>query len=217
MNEDNIVQTYKHRIRILLLLYVFSEEYNEESHLHYKRLFEGEMKIQKLDFWLRNPDYLSYELLKIAQQDHTKKVEIKGIVRRIFQDGEPDIRREEMLKFRFGAYEDLDDVIAFLESRDLIKFDSKRATDSTIRNKKYYVTETAVKTIESNISTLSFLNWYIERCNLIKRFFGSKTATELKDAQYEIEQYSRTLYGNPIENIIPLVKQKFNHLYNQDL
>lgn len=217
MEEQELIQTYKHRIRIFLILYIFSEEYSDNTKPNYKKLFQGETKIQKIDFWLRNPDYLSYELLQVAKEDHTKKHEIKHIVKKIFQDNEPILRRAEMKKFFYGAYEDLDDVISFLISVGLVQFSSKRAKDATIRNKKYYITDLAIKKVEKNISELSFLKWYFERCGLIKHFFGNKSGSELKDAQYEIEEYSNASYGNPIEGISPLVKNEFYNLYNETL
>ena len=217
MEEQELIQINKHRIRIFLILYIFSEKYSDETKPSYKKLFQGETKIQKIDFWLRNPDYLSYELLQVAKKDFTKKIDIKGIVKKIFQENEPIIRRTEMKKFFYGAYEDLDDVISFLISVGLVQFDSKMAKDTRIRNKKYYITNLAVEKVEKNISELSFLRWYFDRCGLIKEFFGSKSGSELKDAQYEIEQYSNASYGHTIEGISPLVKDEFYNLYNEIL
>ena len=217
MEEQELIQIYKHRIRIFLILYIFSEEYLDDTKPSYKKLFQGETKIQKIDFWLRNPDYLSYELIQVAKKDFTNKYKIKNIVKKIFQDNEPILRRAEMKKFLFGAYEDLDDVILYLMSVGLIQFSSKMAKDTKIRNKKYYITDLAVDKVEKNISELSFLGWYFDRCGLIKEFFGNKSGSELKDAQYEIEEYSSASIGNPIEGISSLVKEEFYNLYNETL
>ena len=166
---------------------------------------------------LRNPDYFSYELLKIAYEEEDRKAEIKNIVKNIFENKEPIIRREEMEKFRFGAFEDISDVIAFLHSKDLIKFSSKRAIDSTVRDKKYFITETAVEKVENHISSLTFLQWYVDRCQLIKKYFGEKSGTQLKDQQYELDMYRNTPSRSSFENILPLVAQNFYNLYNEQL
>ena len=64
------------------------------------------MNIQKLDFLLRNPDYFAYELLHYARENQTQKDEVKQLVKEIFNSNEPELRRLEMEKFFFGAYED---------------------------------------------------------------------------------------------------------------
>ena len=124
MEKQEKIQIYKHRLRIFLILYFFADEYSDASNPTYKKLFTSEVKIQKIDFWLRNPDYFSFQLLKIAREEPSRQPEIKEIIKNIFKNKEPIIRREEMEKFRFGAYQDLDDVIAFLDSLGLIKFES---------------------------------------------------------------------------------------------
>jgi len=124
--EQQIIKINKDRIRIFLILFFFSEEHNDSSVPNFKRLFESEVKLQKLDFWVRNPDYFSYSLLAIAEKELTIKQEIKDIVKKIFEDREPEIRREDMRKFLYGAHEDITKAIAFLDSVDLIKFVSKK-------------------------------------------------------------------------------------------
>lgn len=137
--EQQIIKINKDRIRIFLILYFFSENYSNSSKPNFQRLFESEVKLQKLDFWVRNPDYLSFTLLNIAEKEPFKKQEIKDILRSIFENKEPEIRKEEMERFLFGAYEDIDNAIAFLDSIDLIKFDSKKSIDlKTIEKKILY-------------------------------------------------------------------------------
>ena len=60
-----------------------------------------------------------------------------------------------MEKFFFGAYEDIDDVIAFLKSIDFIDFTSKKRVDlKTIIEKKYFITQYAIDKFERVIDTL---------------------------------------------------------------
>ncbi|MGL5277253.1 hypothetical protein [Myroides sp.] len=126
MSEHNNIRIYKDRIRIFLILYFFSEDYSDSSRPFCKKLFKSEVRIQKIDFLIRNPDYLAFELLNIAKRDSEKSSEIKSIVLEIFNSKEPIIRRLEMERFFFGAYEDIDDVIGFLKSIDFIDFTSKK-------------------------------------------------------------------------------------------
>jgi len=213
--EQQIIKRNKDRIRIFLILFFFSEDYNDSSSPNFKRLFESEVKLQKLDFWVRNPDYLCYSLLDMAEKEPTKRHEIKEIVQKIFEDREPEIRREEMRKFLYGAHEDIDDAVGFLDSVDLIKFVSKKDILLRTREKKYYITDFGVNKVISNLPNLPFLKWYEHRCLLIKKYFGDKNGTQLKDIQYKIEIYTQTPYGQLIPNISHLVKEKFNNLFQE--
>jgi hypothetical protein len=137
MDEATLIRQYQDRIRIFLLLLCFSNEHEDPNFPERKKIFESELRIQKLDFLLRNPDYFSYELLHYARENDSKRNEIKILVKEIFNSKEPELRRLEMEKFFFGAYEDIDDVIAFLSSIDFIHFVSEKdALLKTIRQMK---------------------------------------------------------------------------------
>lgn len=69
----------------------------------------------------------------------------------------------------------------------------------------------------NNLPNLPFLQWYKERCLLIKKYFGDKNGTQLKDIQYQIETYAKTPYGQLIPNISYLVKEKFKNIYQESL
>lgn len=217
MDEKDKIRSYKDRLRIFLILYFFAEDYSDASNPSHKKLFKSEVRIQKIDFLLRNPDYLAYELLNIARKENTKSFEIKGIVKDIFKSNEPVIRRLEMERFFFGAYEDVDDVIGFLKSVDFIDFSSKKSNDLKTIEKQYFITSTAINKMENNISTLVSLQWYVNRCLLIKKYFGDLTGTQLKVAQYQIDEYRDTTYKNYIGSIQGFVVDEFYKLYNEQL
>ena len=211
------IRLYKDRFRIFLILYFFSDTYSNPATPDLKKLFRSEIKIQKIDFYIRNPDYLAYELLNIATHDGSQKNDIKNIIRNIFKHREPVLRRLEMEKFFYGAFEDLDDVICFLDSIGFIKFSSEKASDLKTIEKKYYITEHAINKVQDSLNSLAALQWYVQRCQLIKRFFGELKGTKLKDMQYQIDEYRKTSYKEYIGNIQNLAKKKFKTLYGEDL
>ncbi len=217
MEKYNKVRVYKDRIRILLIIYFFSEDFSDPSNPEYKKVLRSEVKIQKIDFLLRNPDYLAYELLDIATEDDSQKNEIKTIIKDIFNSNEPVLRRLDMERFFFGAYEDIDDIIGFLKGLGLIGFSSKKRIDLKTIEKRYFVTKTAINKIESALSSFKFLQWYIDRCLLIKKFFGNLTGTQLKVSQYKIDEYNNTTYRNYIETIETKVKEKFYSIYSEKI
>lgn len=101
--------SYRDRLRILLILYFFSENYSDNSTPELVKVLYSEVKIQKIDFLIRYPDYLCFELMK--QKTSANSDDIKKIIKNIYNSKEPDVRKEEMLRYIYGAYEDIDDII----------------------------------------------------------------------------------------------------------
>jgi hypothetical protein len=101
---------YRDRLRILLIIYFFSEDYHDASTPHWVKVFRSEVKIQKIDFLIRYPDYLCFEILELMVGSKFSPEEIKTVVMSIFLDDEPEVRREDMLRYLFGAYEYLSDL-----------------------------------------------------------------------------------------------------------
>ncbi|OLS37739.1 hypothetical protein [Bacillus sp. MRMR6] len=217
MDDFENIRIYKDRIRIFLILYIFSEELSGKDLLLYKRVFKSEVRIQKIDFLLRNPDYLSYELLLFAAEGKFDRNEVKEIVKEIFDTKEPIIRRLEMERFFFGAYEDIDDVISFLKSIDFIDFKSKRSIDLKTIDKHYYITEFSHNKFENSLKKLPSIQWYIKRCILIKQYFGDLNGNQLKVLQYQITEYRDASYKEYISDIQSDVKKLFSEMYGEEL
>jgi hypothetical protein len=211
------VRQYKDRLRIYLILCFFSEDYSDPAQPKFRKLFRSEVRIQKIDFLIRNPDYLAYELLSIAKADASKRDDIKLVIRNIFDSKEPVIRRLEMERFFFGAYEDIDDVVGFLQSIDFIKFTSKKAADLKTIEKHYYLTDHGLTKLQTVLPTLPALDWYLQRCELIKKYFGDMTGTQLKVAQYRIKEYREATYNSYISDIQDTVRTEFATFYAESL
>jgi hypothetical protein len=116
-----------------------------------------------------------------------------------------------------GAYEDIDDVISFLKSFGFIEFSSKKNISLQTVEKQYYITITAMKKMEDNLANFESLHWYVKRCNLVKKYFGDLTGTQLKMAQYKIDEYRETSYNEFIGSIEGLVIDKYYDLYEAQL
>ncbi len=217
MELDEPIRIYKDRLRIFLILFYFSDDYTSTTHPEYKRIFRSEVRIQKIDFLIRNPDYLSYELLLKATSEPEHKEDIKQIVKSIYFMSEPQLRRLEMERFFFGAYEDIDDVIGFLRSIDFIGYSSKKSSDLKTIEKQYFITQHAITKVDSAINDLPALEWYIKRCELIKKYFGNLLGSQLKVSQYQIEEYRNTSFKNFIGEISETVKSEYYRIFNEQL
>lgn len=217
MELEEHVRVYKDRLRIFLILYYFADDHSSEEFPEYKRVFKSEVRIQKLDFLLRNPDYLSYELLQLLSSRPELKEEIRLIIKSIYLSSEPQLRRLEMERFFFGAYEDIDDVISFLSSIDFIKFTSKKSSDLKTIEKQYFVTQYAISKVDSVINDLPAIQWYLNRCKLIKKYFGNLVGSKLKVSQYQIEEYRNTSFKKFIGEVSETVKNNFYLTYKERL
>jgi hypothetical protein len=227
LNDEQLTQyftnrKYRDKLRILLILYFFSKkvENEEEVNAGYNRVFKSEVRIQKIDFLIRYPDYLSFELLSLLDDPSFSgsRDEIKETVRSIFNTQEPEIRRNDMLRYFFGAYEDIDDIIAFFVSIGFIVYRSSKSVDGRIFDKIYYLTNQAITKIENEILvTLEKAKWYKDRCELIKKYFGDLSGTELKVRQYEYEEYRTTPINEYIKGIQHKVKDMFLETFGEVL
>ncbi|WP_165044745.1 hypothetical protein [Dysgonomonas sp. ZJ709] len=216
MQEEREIRLFQDRIRILFILYIFSDDYSDEQNPHQKKILRTEVKLQKLDFLLRNPDYLAYELLMQVKNNQADKAEIKSIIKEIFLNKEPVLRKMEMTRFLFGAYEHIDDVISFLKSFGLLEFSSKKDNILRTVDKKYYLTDKALEKLKL-IDNYNALLWYKKRCLLIKKYFGQFSGSTLKDMQYQIEEYKETAYSDLISDIQNKVYTEFHLIYNEIL
>lgn len=215
---DQNLDFYPSRLRVLFILYFFSEPYHNSDEPNRKTVFETEVRIQKIDFLLRNPDYLAYEILSLIKEDKLlKDTEIKVIIADIFNSNEPVIRKHEMERFFFGAYEDLDDIIAFLKAFNFIEFESEKSTSGNVISKKYFITKSGKEKIEKAISELSTFLWYAERCKLIHKYFGDLSGNELKVRQYQIQKYRDTPLNQYIESIEEETKDMYFEIYGENL
>ncbi|WP_278354068.1 MULTISPECIES: hypothetical protein [Bacteroidota] len=215
--KENEIRSYKDRIRIFFILYFFSEPFTSDERPHTVRLFKTETRIQKIDFLFRNPDYLAYELLLIAKNDKNKSAKIKDIVKEILQNNEPTLKRLEMERFFYGAYEDIDDIIGFLSGIGFIEFDSRKSSDFKTIDKQYYILKAAEDKMAIGISEMKFIQWYKERCLLIAEYFGDLSGTQLKVNQYRVDEYRDTSYREYIGSIEETVRKEYSQLYHEKI
>jgi hypothetical protein len=214
---ENEIREYKDRFRIFLILYVFADVNDNTEFSDCPKVFRSETRIQKIDFLLRNPDYLAYELLAMAKTQKADKTEVKMSIKDIYDNREPELRRLDMEKFFFGAYEDIDNVIAFLVAIGFIKFVSKVNASLKVVDKEYYITEKGHNKAKDSLVKDSPLTWYLLRCQLIKKYFGALSGTQLKVLQYKIGEYQKTSFKDYIADISDSVRIDFREYYSEEL
>jgi hypothetical protein len=157
-----------------------------------------QVKLQKLDFWLRNPDYLANELLTEYENDHEEALLV--IAGRILDSEEPEVRRYPMLRHHFGAYEWLDDALAVLRSAGLL-VRKRRGTVNRVRQHDYFLLEHGRYVAQEIIRQAPAFDYYVQRVELVMRLAGEKSGSELKKQQYLTREYADTPRGSRIGSI----------------
>ena len=156
--------------------------------------------LQKLDFWLRYPDYLADELLT----DYEKSGEpiLLEIASNILDSEEPELRVIPMLRYKFGAYEPLDMPMSVLSVAGLAVVRWSR-TEQRVRQYDYYLTAQGRATARACVKDFPELAWYGQRTRLVVALAQGTgmTGTALRKRQYLQRDYAGTGLNEEIASI----------------
>lgn len=155
----------------------------------------SQVLLQKLDFWLRNPDYLANELLDAYEQHREQHLLDKAAV--ILDSEEPEVRRYPMLRHYFGAYEPLDDALAVLRSAGLL-VRRRRGTVEHVRQHDYYLLALGRDVAREIVAAAPEFEYYVARVALVLEMAGGRGGSELKKQQYLQREYAQTPLGTRI-------------------
>jgi hypothetical protein len=137
----------------------------------------------------------------------TKVVRYLEAAEEIFASDEPDIRRFPMIRYRFGAYEPLDNILALLRSRGLIQITGIKSVNK-VRETDFLLMSTAFTLAEDIINDYPVLRWYERRAILVAEVAGGRGGSALKKRQYEQAEYAETEIGGIIPPIANRVKER---------
>jgi hypothetical protein len=179
----------------------------------YAGCFEGKTKLHALDFWVRYPDYLAYQLIHKYEEAFDNFFLDKA--RDILQTEEPDIRSIPMIRYRFGAYDDISEALSILLSKGLIVTDGEKV-NGRITAYEFYITEKAKHIVDSIAVDFPILKWFDDRAQLVKRIAGNLGGKALKDIQYEHMTYAKTSLGTLIPSIKDEVQSRLIQILTKD-
>lgn len=159
-----------------------------------------QVRLQKLDFWVRNPDYLANELLNDYENGDNDPALLR-LAGEILDSEEPELRRYPMLRYLFGAYEDLvEDALAVLRQADLL-VRRKKGRPGHVVQTNYFLLEAGREMVKRIRDHHEDLAWYSYRSALVVELASGQAANELKDRQYIQEEYLNTPNGVRIPSI----------------
>jgi hypothetical protein len=168
-------------------------------------MFRGEARLWAFDFWIRNPDYMAAELLDLYAA--TGDASWLASAESIFDNDEPDLRRVPMIRYFFGAFDRLDDALALLRSRDLVRITGVKSLDK-VRETDFVLTTRGDSLCKTCLVVAPVLQWYADRAELVARVAGDRGGAALKEAQYKRAAYAETELGGIIPSIAPEVARR---------
>lgn len=162
-------------------------------------VLRAQSRLQALEFWMRNPDYLANELL--TEFEASGERDLLKIAQRIFDDREPDLRRLPMVRYLFGAFEPLDNALAILRAADLVRIKRDGIPGGKIREHLYLLTVAGRDALDRLASMAPELTWYRDRAAIVARVAGTQGGKALKDRQYLQAEYAGTELSHVIQPV----------------
>ena len=169
----------------------------------------GQLRLQKLDFWLRSPDFLADELLNEYERSaESHLLELAGL---ILDSEEPEVRRYPMLRHHFGAYEPLDDALAVLRSAGLI-VRRRRGRVGHTRRHDYYLLARGRDVARTLVAQAPSFGYYVRRVRLVLELADGRGGNQLRERQYLQSEYACAARGSRITSIAERVRVRLARL-----
>lgn len=171
-----------------------------------------QVRLQKLDFWLRNPDYLANELL--TEYETSGEVPLLQLAGDILDSEEPEVRRYPMLRHHFGAYQFLDDALAVLRSAGLL-VRRRRGTVNRVRQHDYFLLQAGRAVVREVIREAPVFRYYVERVQLVLALADGLGGSQLKERQYLQREYAEAARGEEIGSVSARARARLETLRAQ--
>ncbi len=200
----------QHAIRVLVLLAECGDSAVDGDPVGAVKAIRSELKLQAMDFWMRNPDYLADELVTMAEAGKIAD-SFLDTARSLLNDSEPDLHWYPMPRWFFGAYEQLDDAFALLETYGLATLQRTGQPGKKSQRNQFYLTQAGADAARK-LASEPHLGWYSRQVKLVALVAGDDVGQRLKDRQYEQATYAGTELGLDIAPIAPRVQQRLDAL-----
>lgn len=204
-----MTSVYQDAVRLLLLIAQAAEPLPAPPPEHAPAgavaVLHSQTLLQKLDFWLRNPDYLADELISRFERDGNR--EDLDLARQILESDEPEVRSYQMLRYLFGAYEPLDEALSVLRTPGLV-IRRKRGVPGHTNQHDYYLTEAGHDAARQIVEAVPELAYYAERSRLVADLAAGRRGSALRDIQYLQPEYADAEIGTRIAGIAARARRR---------
>ncbi|MFD8062009.1 hypothetical protein ACFXA0_21285 [Streptomyces cyaneofuscatus] len=172
------------------------------------KVIQSERKLQKLDFLIRNPDYLANLIISGWEEGRLPGKRLLD-ARAVLKEREPELHTYRMLRGRHGAFEQLNNALSVLRHLDLIAIRrAGRVSDENVRRRDYYLLEAGAVRAQELRTAEPLLAWYDQQAAYVSIAAQGMSGGQLKSLQYGHEEYAGTPEGRLIGGITARVRQR---------
>lgn len=196
----------QHAVRVLVLLNTCGDPVTDADPDGFVKVIRSELRLQALDFWLRNPDYLADQIISKVAIGELDAARYLSLAQDLLDGDEPNLHWYPMPKWLRGAYEALDDSFSMLQSYGLAEVRRKGSPPQRYRN-EFFLKAPGV-TAAAELAADPVLSWYSRQAELVDLVAGSDKGGRLKERQYEQAEYAQTELGLRIASIAPVVRER---------
>jgi len=205
--RDEPTRHFRDALRLLFVLARAGEPVEDPPPVpNAVRVITSQKRLQKLDFWVRNPDHLAHALLD--RYEITRDAQWLYFARTILGSEEPEIRRDAMAKYMFGAYEPIDTGLAPLISYGLAQ--TKRHPET--RRQRYFLLARGAEVVLKMQREILEADWYEKRATLVGDLCRGLTGEDLARMQYREPEYANAPLGETIGSIADRVRVRLANL-----
>lgn len=198
----------QHALRLLVLIDRTGEETAEGDPPTATKAVRSELRLQAMDFWMRNPDYLADEIISQVEAGVLSDSYLQ-IARSLLEDPEPDLHYYPMPRWFYGAYEAIDDAMALLETYGLATFRRSGEPGAKSHRNQLFLTSLGANAV-AELSGDSVLGWYSRQAELVALVASDTVGSKLKERQYEQATYAGTELGLDIAPIAEHVQKRLD-------
>lgn len=161
-------------------------------------------RLEKLDFWMRNPDYLADELLNDLDNGILEFADVEPHVARMLAGSAPALHQYPMSRYLYGAYERVDNALSILKSLGLINH--KRVADAGSKARRdYYLLAAGAAAVDRMRAEIEPIAWYDQQARAILLLASAQYGTTARTRQYEQPEYKAAAIGVDIPSILDRV------------
>jgi len=204
--------------RLLVLLDVLGHEPSSTDKLVFAdvvKVVRASSRLAKLDFWLRNPDYLADELLNDIDAGKLRPAVGLAEVDRMLSGVAPTVHSFPMQRYKHGAWELPDNALALLKSAGCV--DSRRVGNADALNaakarRDYFLLTAGVTRLGELRREVVQMGWYDQQAAAIKLLSVGGSGAAIRARQYEQPEYKAARVGTTIGSILERTRERFEEV-----
>lgn len=163
-------------------------------------------RLEKLDFWMRNPDYLADELMTELEDGLLTDEIVRAEIPRLL-GAQASNHHYPMMRYKFGAYEPVDNALAKLRSHALIMH--RRGADAGQRARRdYFLLDRGEVVFNDMKATVPAVAWWHKQADVIAYLRDAYVGAAAKQRQYEQPEYRDAPLGSDIPAIFDRARER---------